>query len=503
MNLSLQAACATALALVAAGSASAQQATCTLKFDSPGELKSAYNTVALAQVGGRSADQQKRLQAAVKALTENPGKFRDPAARNLVLGELLVLWSAQPGVDAAAAPRATIGYGTNPQGTVDLYAAADSAFRAVEQSNPACTSETEPYRQRAWGVLINPAGALINSNNADSAAVLLEHANTIYGSSPYTYYYLAAIAQQRNDRAATVANLQKVLDLSTPEAIAADTSIRPVREYAKYSIGVAQLQQADSLQGAARQSAMAQAAQSFQAYLQEFPNGENAGRARSALATALQQSGDTAGVAKLGAEMLANPAAYSDFQLFDAATAAFQAKNEANAAKLFEAGLQKNPYYRPALFNLVNTYFAMKQWDRMLATAKTLVQVDPDNPDNWQLLALATENAAKSLPAAAKGVQMDSARAYLDRSAALPARVNFTDFSRRADSTSLSGTVENLGKAAKTFTLRFDFLDGTGAVVASKEATVKVGPKGSPTATGEFTVGIPQQAAAFRYQPIS
>ena len=89
-----------------------------------------------------------KLKDVVK-LVETPEKSGDePVARAYVLGEALSLWLNQPGIGATAR-RGDLGFTTNPDATIDLVGALDSAFKIVEAAKPTRLSRRKKPRRRA------------------------------------------------------------------------------------------------------------------------------------------------------------------------------------------------------------------------------------------------------------------------------------------------------------------------------------------------------------------
>jgi hypothetical protein len=174
--------------------------------------------------------------------------------------------------------------------------------------------------------------------------------------------------------------------------------------------------------------------------------------------------------------------------------------------------------------------------------AARLVQVEPNNPENLQLLVLAyagiakqardTRNAAiakpapsvrgsktapatKAAPAGPKMSQAtqdslfkieqaysDSAFKANDRKEKLPFRVTLSDFSTSDEKATIAGTVVNQGTAAKDgVKVKVDFLDAEGNVVQTKEQVLGTIPAGG---SGRFNfVATPGKGiASFRYAPI-
>jgi tetratricopeptide (TPR) repeat protein len=244
--------------------------------------------------------------------------------------------------------------------------------------------------------------------------------------------------------------------------------------------------------------------------LKEYPGDV---RAQSAIARAQILSGDKESANKLFTDMSSNPDKYTDTQLFEAGVGAARADQNTAAASLFEAGLKKNPYSRDGLFNLGATLATAETWDKMPPVLSRLVDVDPENPDNYRLWALYYQGRAKALkPLAEKKADTDpNAKAfqaandsllkYFKRFQEATVKVQFSLFSHDGAKHVLSGLVENTSEAAKAYTLKFDFLDEGGKTVASKEiALAEIAAKGSKS----FRLEVEGQGiVAFKYSPLS
>jgi hypothetical protein len=80
-------------------------------------------------------------------------------------------------------------------------------------------------------------------------------------------------------------------------------------------------------------------------------------------------------------------------------------------------------------------------------------------------------------------------------------KVTVTDFIRTDKETTIGGTIENRSATPKSYTLSMEFLDKSGAVVASQD--VPVGPVAAK-ATQKFKVTVPKGGVyGFRYKPLS
>jgi Tfp pilus assembly protein PilF len=97
-------------------------------------------------------------------------------------------------------PRSAVGLATDPSGTIDLFAAADSAITIVENSSPGCAQYMAPFRQqKAWLNVTNAAINALNNNQLDSAELFAKRSLTLDRKSPYAYTVLASVAKSRKN----------------------------------------------------------------------------------------------------------------------------------------------------------------------------------------------------------------------------------------------------------------------------------------------------------------
>jgi tetratricopeptide (TPR) repeat protein len=497
-------AAAAALGTEGAGAQGTQQAAtqCTINTDKPGQLKTAKNALARAIAG--IGDASKAASDAIKELDKNSAKIREQneAGYYMVLGQAYAWLAARQG-QPAVVRRADIGHTTQADASVDLLTAADSAFDVVERLAPGCVGEINDYRRPPWAPLVNAAAELINSDQLDSAEKLIRRADVIYHGSPHTAYFSAIVAQKRNDIEGAIAANKRTLDMITPEQAAKDEGTGQIRNQVMYNYAVLLAAKSDMQSGEEQKATARQAAAAYRAFLEAYPNDEQRTSAQAGLGRMLNALGDTTAVAGVFSEMLGDPSKYTESQLLEGGTNAFNMKRYDAAAKLFETVLQRNPYYRDALFNLANAYWSQQEWEKMLPIARRLTQVDPNNPDSWQLLAIAYKGrgdmakAAKRLPL--ERAMYDTAVKNVEKKNALASKVTFTQFSHDGPKHTLRGNIENLSEKPATYTVRFEFLDKDGTAVATKEVTV--GPVEAKK-TAPFSVEVSQTGIiAFRYAP--
>ena len=434
------------------------------------------------------------LRNAVKVLTENAEKISNPVGRHMLLGKALYFWTREPNISHQPL-RGTLGYTTNTNQPQDLLAAIDTSFDFVEAQIPACADSLRIFRRVLVVQALNAGIELINANQLDSATKLIERSLVIFPNSANAYNALNVIAAKKGDTTAMANTARKVLEVTKGDTSAA---IKKLRLTATYNLAVQLIGRGEA--GAADKPALfAEARQLLQSYLAEVPGDPNAQQALARIATA---SGDTTAVAAIYADMMSNPSKFTDIQLFEAGSALAMAKKYDDAVKLYEAGLQSNPYYRDALFNLATVYFERKEYDRMVPIATRLVQIDPSNPDNWRQLAAAYQGMMRTAKdPKVKKAHQDTLLKYLSKSDSMPVKVSFSDFRHAGAKHTLQGMVENRGKKPGTYTLKIEFVDRQGTVVSTEQAVV--GPV-APNQSVPFTVTTEKTGiAAFRYAPIT
>src|SRR5687768_7268681 len=357
MIVRLTAASLVALATLTVGGRPARAqaaAECKIDTDKPGQLKTAKNALARAIAG--IGDPARAASEAIKELEKNGAKIRgqNEVGYNMILGQTYAWFLARQG-QPSVVPRGEIGFTVQPDVTIDLLAAAASAFDAVERTGPGCAAETTDYRRPAWARLVNAAAHLINSDQLHRAENLINRADVIFQGAPHTSSLSAIIAQKRNNLPAAIAANKRTLDLITPDQAAKDEGTGQIRNQVMYNYAVLLAAQADLQSGDQQKATAREAAAAYRAFLDAYPSDEQRTSAQAGMGRMLAVLGDTAAVATVFSEMLADPSKYTESQLLEAGTSAFNASRFDAAAKLFEAVLQRNPYYRDALFNLSNT----------------------------------------------------------------------------------------------------------------------------------------------------
>lgn len=490
------------------------QAKCEVDEKKPNQVKDASNALAKASLPiGKPDDKLKSVAQAVTLLTKDQDKIvaANNVGRAYVLGRAYSLYAELAmgmGRDSAlVVKRSAVGMATEPEGNIDLVAAADEAFDIVEAANEACKVDTEEWRRRMYAPLVNGAVNLYNQQQFDSAGALVKRGLSIYDGyrlAYIAYNILGNVQQSKDSIDAAVGSFKKMADLMKGDTAQVDERKNVMMNVAQLIMG-----SAESLEGDAKKAKFADASAYLEAFLAEFPGDP---KAQGALARAQIASGNTAAADKVFGDMVANPDKFTDGALFEAGVNAARADRASDAAALFNAGLKKNAASRDGLFNLAVTLQKLEKWNEVPPILSRLLVVDPENPENYQLWALYFQNEAKvrkdaaakkpatSPEAKAYAAANDSLLKYFKRFSEAPVKLTVNLWSHDGNKHTLGGTVENLTDAEKSYTVKFEFLDATGNVVTAKEAAVGAvaGKKSKAFRVEVEGAGV----VAYRYAPL-
>jgi predicted Zn-dependent protease len=440
------------------------------------------------------------------------------------------------------ASRGTLGFATDTATTYDLIAGLDSAFSIVEESNPDCASQTGPYRQqKGWVDLVNHAIELGNAaGQTDSAVYLAKRSLQLYKNAPYGYMVLAKASAEKNQPKDAINYYKEAATYAAKDTSAA---MQDQRRGVLQTIGAYASELYDGASDEDKAYFMKEAKEAFEA-LAKDPGTKFADAARNGQARLAQLSGDTAAIKASYADQLANPGAFSYSSLMSAAVTAARANQTKDAIKLFEAAKTANPFHRDVLYNLSRLYLLDSAYTKGLPLARQLVSVDPSNPDNYQLIAIAyasiksgydkelkaaeakaktygqRANAPRASAAVVKAnidsaakinplikayqdsgaVAIDSALKYQAVMTKLPAKVVFTEFTPTDAKTTIGGTLTNQTDAARAFNFKIEFIDKAGNVVSSQDVSL---PSVAPHTAAQFNAtGTGAGIVAFRYPAI-
>jgi len=341
----------------------------------------------------------------------------------------------------------------------NLYAA-DSALTRAEQLAPDCAKDIAGYRRNAWVALVKAGSKFEEDQNTDSALALYRQGGAIYRASPITFYQMASIM---NEKGQTDSAAYYFGQAAAVAANATDTADVKYRNRSAFNQGALLL----------NGKKYDQAAVVFEQYLKWVPNDVEAKRG---LAGAYRGLGKVEQAQALEKELVAAGAppgaagAGASQDLMAAGVNAYNDKKYADAAAAFEKLVAAEPYNRDALFNLSNTYLAMKNGPKLAAVAGKLVAIEPLSENALKLQGEGYKQSAK----------VDAAVKTAEQVLALPADVKASDFAATGSGATL--TLSATGRAPQTPTgkplpaapvpIVVEFLDSSGGVVTSQEAQI-------------------------------
>lgn len=473
--------------------ASFAQGACEINDSSPFQVNGAKQYIIAAANSRRADEVPKHLQNAIRVLTDDPSKIKNDAGRQWMLLRAYAQWLQREN-SSYVMKRGDVGFTQNPAGSQNLLLALDSAATVIESMLPQCKEKVRPYRAQFLSEILNKSIAAMGAEQNDSASYFANLSLQVAGADPRPWNVLSAVYQKQNKTDSAMIAMEKVISLS-----GSDTLYAKVKQQSRYNLAVITLTRAEAEAAGDKKDAEIKVARTLlESYLRDTPGDANAAQA---LGRAVRLSGDTAAVTAIFVDMVNAPDKFSADQQFEAASNAAATGHDADAAKLFESGLKKNPYHRVALLNYANVLFTLKDTERMGPVVVRLIEVDPNFDRGyrlmaglWQLLARAESDAAKKKSA------NDSVLFYLDKQAKTNPRVDITLAQKSANSYSVQGTINNEGSKTASWTMKLELLDVTGAVVASKD--VSIGPVDAGGNT-TFSVKLDApKAVAFRYGPL-
>jgi tetratricopeptide (TPR) repeat protein len=363
---------------------------------------------------------------------------------------------------------------------------ADSVFTRAEELAPECAEDIAGYRQRLWVPAINGAIQKLREGNLAEARPLLQQAWAIYPSDNRAPYFLAQLFYNERAVDSAVHYFNEVVDLGRGDSTVSDN----------YDMSVINLA---LLYTQTQESAVVW----FDKYRAEVD--PNDAQALTGLARAAAATGDSARALLLYDSILVRAPDMAALDLFKTGESLFLAGQYQRAVTAFTLGLEKNPYYRPGLYNLVNSHLAVyneldesledgpdstvagKQDSTVAAmedAALRLVAVDPNSADAMRLLAASYQLQQKD----------DSTLALLERIEALTFDVVIDVMQPFDGAFTVQGRLTNRSEEAEVEVpeIEWEFLDEAGNVLSTQIMPGKTLAAGAtePFSVEETTEGV-------------
>ena len=385
-------------------------------------------------------------------------RFQDQRERDLKDARRVLLQAIDQGQDQNGAVWYFLGRYYAEMNDLD---GVDSSFTRAASLIPQCGADINTHRRRLWVPLLNAGVDAIRSGDTETAMARLRRANQIFGGEPPGFYYLGQLYAGRQERDSAVTYFRRALAVASDGANRENAQYAEVRRDAVFNLAL--LYQRAQLYDSAIVW--------FRRYRTMQPNDQ---QALTGMAATLEEAGREAEALALYDSVLMRADSMPPLNLFEAGVAMFRAKRYQRAAEAFSSGLQRNPHYRDALFNLANTYLSLantidttlpkaqqatlrKEYgEKMGPVLAQLLAVDPQNNSVRRLLAASYQLRDLS----------DSTLAVLERIEAMPFDVTVSQFQRLARGYDVRGLLTNM-KAAETAVpaLTFEFLNAQGETV--------------------------------------
>ena len=401
-------------------------------------------------------------------------------------------------------------------------AGADTAFSRALTLKPDCKDDIDGWRRAMWVPMLNAGIAAWQANNVDSAIKAFRAANAINQTDPQGFKYLASLLYQSGQQDSAIVYFRR-----TAEIAGKDPKYAQDRKDALYNLG--------RIQHSMQRYPEAEA--SYREYLSLYPNDAEI---LASLGSVYMQTGKRDSAFSIYRQIVSRADSVGALPLFragveifqgappepDTAAAATSCRTEARAVRpaltparirvrcdsvktrmmadfntvardayrlssqAFEAGVRLNPYYRDALFNLVNTYLVLNDSAKMLPVAQKLVTVDPMNRQSLRLLAFAHQRMGN----------IDSTLSYLRLAdSTLVADISITLFETDSAGAQMKGIVQNLRTTpTPPLQLEFQFLNTKGDVVTTQ--TVDIATVAPQQSQGFELKATGAGIAAWRYR---
>lgn len=339
-------------------------------------------------------------------------------------------------------------------------AGADSSLTKAAALLPACGADIELVRGDAVRSLAIPANDFQTAGKPDSAMYLYRAAHRIDPTKAFVNYQMAEIFKTRDQADSAIAFYEQAISAATDSS----ANSRQIRGNAGYTAG--------SLYYNAQR--YADAVRAFRVAVEANPKDEDAAKN---LAIAFRAAGMPDSANALNDKILKAAQAAGTVtpdQLFDLGVAQFTDKKYADAAVSFRKVLAADPMRHDALENLANSYFALDSNTAMIAAAEQLVALEPLNYKGMKLLANGykeAEDKQKQKPKTFEAFNRLLGMTVSLESVAFTATDSSATLKLAASGRPGADVRGNPLKPAGA-SIVVEFLDGSGAVVASQPVTV-------------------------------
>ncbi len=333
---------------------------------------------------------------------------------------------------------------------------ADTALTRTETLLPECGEELKSYRNIAFGALIQPAVELLKVGKNDEAIEAFRVVQRMSDASPSVPYNMA-IAFQDAQPDSALKYYQMAADLAGGQA-------KYSNELNSATFNMAMLY----LKLGNEESAIAAARK-----LTALDKSEDAERTLYSILMRSKDPKNLAEAKQIEQKLLAQAEADGSISVNDLTRMgieAFEAEDFLKAANSFQKALAKESWRRDIHYNLVNTFFALKDYPKMLAGAEKELAAEPLGEDLHRLRMVALKESGDTEGLGKAAIVW----------AALPVSLKLDPIEPNKDGARVTGVA--IGRQAtdesgrnlpgRSVTVVVEFLDSKGAVVIAKDLVV-------------------------------
>ncbi len=500
---------ASALALALPTAATAQE--CAIDLNQPAQLFTAGISIQRAVADPSAEATPRALRDAARQLQDTRRFASNQLGYAYTKAQILMIWLHRDDVTPTMT-LADLNLGRERNVSIDLVGEADSLLTLIETAMPACIEETQRWRQsKPWNERIAAAYRLLNANEVDSAEHYAREAGRLDRRSPFLFNAYGQVALKRGQQEKALAYLDTAITLAASDTSLADTRRQMRIQYAS----ITQEWGGGLEDAAARRAALGRASGLFLALAHESPEHGDTPMFVSVGLDVAMLIQDSVAVQNGLQPILTNPAAYADLALLIGAEVSRVSGNMANAMTLYGETIKKNPNARDANYFLAYLLLDSNRSEEAMPLLETLLRIDPSNGDNYLLKSIAVRNRATAASARREAERDATRRQAMLREirvitaeadslgaqeASMAQKLQVIGFERRAEGAKLNGTIENRGRAARTYTVEMSFLNLAGEVLETLTVTTE---SIAPGATGGFEIiATKPGTVAWSYKPL-
>lgn len=425
------------------------------------EEQEGQDTTAECEIAGTPLSQEAEQMLNEGVESEDP----DEADELFEQARMLAGQELGSGEGEAEPPPAAVWVAGRAEMRLGNYATADSLLDRFSETKPGCAQFVDEIRQQGWAQLFNEGVEAFQGGDQEAALEQFENANQIFEDARSLSN--AAVLQQNQGNLERAAELfRRTMDVAENEE--------------QRSEALGSLAQILDSQGRTEEAITL-----FEEFLADNPD---AVQARVNYGAALMSEGRRDDAMDVYSEVLAEDDVRPQ-SLLNVSLGLLQSGAHPEALEALQRVRQSLPYEKAAMDYMFQASLGTGELERAVALGDTLMDWYPYEPARYQSMAQALDRLG----------QTERVQQVLAVQQELP--MEFVQVQMQPQGNGVyvvQGVVGGRQAAGQSVPVSFEFLDGSGDVVAESEVTIEVPPEGQ---TGSFraTVQTEEEVAGFRY----